>query len=192
LTAIRELQSHRRVFGRITLRDLLKGRNTQALINKNLIDSSGFGKLSYLSSERILQILDWLTQIQWLRKTDGEYPVLMLGDVPEAYWEGDKEPIKARLPLEKESNEILSKDERKKDQPEQELFDILRRLRREIADEQKVPAFVVFSDAVLREIAEVKPVTFSQFRSIKGVGQQMAVKYSGRFIVCIRDYTARH
>ena len=192
LTAIRELQSQRRVFGRITLRDLLKGRNTQALINKNLIDSAGFGKLSYLSSERILQILDWLTQIQWLRKTDGEYPVLMLGDVPEAYWEGDKEPIKARLPLEKESNEILSKDERKKDQPEQELFDILRRLRREIADEQKVPAFVVFSDAVLREIAEVKPVTFSQFRSIKGVGQQKAVKYSGRFIVCIRDYTARH
>ena len=191
LTAIRELQSRRRIFGRITLRDFLKGKNQQAMTAKNLTESPAYGKLSYLSSERILQILDWLTQIRWLRKTEGEYPVLMLGDVPETYWEEDDKPITARLPLEKGSGEISEKPEQEKDQPDKALFEDLRRLRRQIADEQKVPAFVIFSDAVLRDIAAIKPVTFSQFRAIKGIGQQKAVKYSGRFIICIRDWLNR-
>ena len=50
------------------------------------------------------------------------------------------------------------------------LFEALRRLRKEMADAQDVPAFVIFSDATLRELASAKPATLAAFRQIGGVG----------------------
>jgi len=186
--SLRELQSQRRFFGRITLRDFFKGRKTQTLINKNLTGTPGYGALSDFSAERILQILDWMTDNQWLRKTDGEYPVLMLGSLPQTGGKGEDNRVRASLPLEKEPEKSTGKGKLSLDEPSNSLFDALRRLRKELADQQHVPAYVVFSDATLREIASVQPDTFSQFRAIKGVGQAKAVKYSGQFIICIRDY----
>ena len=192
LNTVGEFQSRRRLFGRITLRDFFRGRNTQQIINKGLVDAPGFGGLSHLSPERILQILDWMTQNQLLRKTDGEYPVLALGPDAPLYMQPSEKPLTARLPLEKEKTEPLTKTDRSVLPPGDGLFEALRQLRKKIADEQHVPAYVVFSDATLMEIARSKPDTFSRFRAIKGVGQVKAVKYSGQFIVCIRDYETEH
>jgi ATP-dependent DNA helicase RecQ len=69
------------------------------------------------------------------------------------------------------------------------LFEQLRRLRKEIADDQNVPPYVVFSDATLRELAAEKPATLAAFRQIGGVGDTKLARYGERFVAAIRAFS---
>jgi ATP-dependent DNA helicase RecQ len=76
--------------------------------------------------------------------------------------------------------------------PEAEgLFERLRRLRRELADKRDVPAYVIFSDAVLREMARVAPRTAAQLRAISGVGDKKLSEFGDAFLGEIRDNQQR-
>lgn len=68
-----------------------------------------------------------------------------------------------------------------------ELFELLRRLRKEIAAEQGVPPFVVFSDQTLKEMSAKLPKTDQDLLSVKGVGEQKRLKY-GAVLEEIRNY----
>jgi len=70
------------------------------------------------------------------------------------------------------------------------LFEQLRVLRRRIADERDVPAYVIFSDVALREMARVYPTTKADFGRIPGVGQQKLRDFAEPFTTAIRDYLA--
>ncbi len=72
------------------------------------------------------------------------------------------------------------------------LFDQLRALRRKIADERDVPAYVIFSDATLREMARAYPTTTGEFRRIPGVGEQKLKDFAVTFLAEINDYLAHH
>jgi ATP-dependent DNA helicase RecQ len=71
---------------------------------------------------------------------------------------------------------------------EEGLFEALRRLRKELADERGVPPYVVFSDATLREMAAHKPQTETAFRAISGVGDVKLEQYARPFITAIEEY----
>ena len=66
-----------------------------------------------------------------------------------------------------------------------DLFQTLRSVRKQIADEQGVPPYVVFSDATLRELAERKPRTLNEFRKIGGVGDVKLERYGDAFLETI-------
>ncbi|MBI4580661.1 MAG: HRDC domain-containing protein [Planctomycetes bacterium] len=70
------------------------------------------------------------------------------------------------------------------------LYDRLRLLRREIAEAENVPAFMVFSDKVLREIARARPASELQLRSVKGVGPAKCEAYGGQVLNVIRGSVA--
>ncbi len=63
-----------------------------------------------------------------------------------------------------------------------EIFEDLRKLRRKIADAAKLPAYIVFSDATLKEMAEKCPRTSQQMLNISGVGQIKLEKYGQQFL----------
>ena len=71
-----------------------------------------------------------------------------------------------------------------------ELYEVLRSLRAQIAGEQHVPAYVVFSNAALQDMAAKAPVTPDEFRSVSGVGRVKANAYGKRFCNAIRAYLA--
>ncbi|HTV73402.1 MAG TPA: RQC domain-containing protein, partial [Candidatus Acidoferrales bacterium] len=73
---------------------------------------------------------------------------------------------------------------------DERLFQALRALRREIADERDVPAYVVFSDAVLRAMAERAPTTLSGLRAISGVGDRKLEDFGARFLATIAAFAA--
>jgi ATP-dependent DNA helicase RecQ len=75
--------------------------------------------------------------------------------------------------------------ERTEGESDPRLFEELRRLRRQIADERNVAAFVVFSDAVLHELAARRPGSLAAFRSISGIGDNKAMQFGRRFVDCI-------
>jgi ATP-dependent DNA helicase RecQ len=66
-----------------------------------------------------------------------------------------------------------------------EVFRALRDLRKELADERDVPAYVVFSDAVLRAMARELPRTAAQMRAISGVGEKKLADFGARFLAVI-------
>src|SRR5207248_2711426 len=71
---------------------------------------------------------------------------------------------------------------------DEELFERLRALRRRIADERNVPAYIIFSDATLREIARACPQNKNEFAQIGGVGQQKLKEFAEPFLAEIREY----
>ena len=71
---------------------------------------------------------------------------------------------------------------------DEELFERLRDLRRKLADERNVPAYVIFSDVSLREMARNYPTTEGEFRRISGVGAQKLKDFAAPFLSKIKDY----
>jgi ATP-dependent DNA helicase RecQ len=70
------------------------------------------------------------------------------------------------------------------------LFERLRVLRRELADQRNVPAYVIFSDVSLREMARAYPTTASEFRRVPGVGEQKLKDFAEPFLAGIAEYLA--
>ncbi|MBA3273545.1 MAG: DNA helicase RecQ [Chthoniobacterales bacterium] len=68
------------------------------------------------------------------------------------------------------------------------LFDALRSLRHTIADERDVPAYVIFSDVALREMARNYPTTPAEFRRIPGVGEQKLKDFAEPFLAAINEH----
>src|SRR5947207_12248055 len=68
------------------------------------------------------------------------------------------------------------------------LFERLRSLRRKVADERNVPAYVIFSDVSLREMARNYPTTASEFRRIAGVGEQKLKDFADVFLGDSKNY----
>ena len=68
------------------------------------------------------------------------------------------------------------------------LFALLRGVRRTLADERNVPAYVIFSDVALREMAHSYPTTPAEFRRIPGVGEQKLKDFSKVFLAAVTDY----
>lgn len=65
---------------------------------------------------------------------------------------------------------------------QQELWDQLRALRKNLADEQEVPAFTIFHDATLVEMMEILPTTLSEMNAISGVGERKLERYGSAFL----------
>jgi ATP-dependent DNA helicase RecQ len=71
---------------------------------------------------------------------------------------------------------------------DEELFAKLKDVRRRIADERNVPAFVIFSDATLREMARSFPITPEQFRAVSGVGERKQKDFAEPFTGAIAEH----
>ncbi|MEG2102432.1 MAG: helix-turn-helix domain-containing protein, partial [Flavobacterium sp.] len=68
------------------------------------------------------------------------------------------------------------------------LFETLRKLRYEIAQEEEVPAYVIFSDAALRQMEILRPMTDDDFLAVDGVGKVKLEKYGSDFINAIIEF----
>lgn len=72
--------------------------------------------------------------------------------------------------------------------PVQQLFEQLKSVRKDIAAQSGIPAFVVFSDATLLDMAQKHPLTYEEFKDVSGVGERKAAKYGRKFIGAIRKF----
>jgi ATP-dependent DNA helicase RecQ len=70
---------------------------------------------------------------------------------------------------------------------EERLFEALRALRRTLADEQKVPAYVVFHDSTLRAIAARAPRSLDELARVPGIGETKLARYGGAVLAVVRE-----
>ena len=72
--------------------------------------------------------------------------------------------------------------------PKQKLIDDLKAARLLISKQEKVPPYIIFSDKVISDIAEMLPVTVDEFAAVPGVGEKKVVRFSKTFISLVRKY----
>ena len=136
-----------------------------------------------------------LMRLGYLRSSSGEFPTIevteegmnalrsrtsvMLTRLPARLAEkGAPAPSAARTPKGR-AGDILC---------DETLFDLLRTLRRSIADELSVPAYIVFGDVTLREMARDLPLTRTALSEITGVGAKKLEQFGDAFLAAIRGY----
>lgn len=100
-------------------------------------------------------------------------------------YEGEKVKMTAVV---KKTLPTIDIKERKTAKPATGLFDILRKLRYTISKEESVPAYVIFSDATLRQMETRRPMSEAEFLTIEGVGKAKLEKYGAEFIDAIMEF----
>jgi len=82
-------------------------------------------------------------------------------------------------------------ENRKELKKDQALFEELRKLRHEIAQEEKLPAYIVFHDSVLKELARIKPKTKEEMLTIRGIRERRFEKYGKMFLEIINIFLSK-
>lgn len=100
-------------------------------------------------------------------------------------FEGEKVQLTTVQKIDKAKPEIK---ERISKTTSNSLFEILRKLRSELAKEENVPAYVIFNDATLKQFENERPMSDSEFLAIDGVGKAKLEKYGDIFIKAIIDF----
>ncbi len=90
-------------------------------------------------------------------------------------------------PIEFKEKPII-KEALKERKPDASLFEQLRQLRAKIAKEEKIPAYLVFNDATLKEMEELRPLNAEEFLNISGVGKRKLEVYGNLFIAEIQTF----
>lgn len=172
-------------YGRKMVADILKGSRDKRLLQLGFDKLSTYNIMSDSSLSRIRTILDHLIREGYLSVSDDKFETVML-NARSAEILRDRKKLEMKLPIEKEP-----KSKKKKEEDffaNSPLFSILKKLRREIADREQMPAFVVFSDAALKDMCRKLPTDYDSFLDVSGVGTHKAEKYSEAFCDAIRSY----
>jgi ATP-dependent DNA helicase RecQ len=170
---------------------VLRGSQDQRIRQNGHDQLSTFGLLANVPQK---SLRDWIEQLvgqQFLRK-EGEFNVLK---VTEAGWKllrGEVTPKLTRPAAPTKEKRKAAVIANSWDGVDRGLFDALRELRRVKASALGVPAYIVFSDATLRDMARLRPTTLIGFRSVKGVGDQKLADYGRDFVDCIAAYCRDH
>jgi ATP-dependent DNA helicase RecQ len=175
-------------FGSHHIVDVLRGADTEAIRQRGHDRLSTFGIGRDRDRKQWLAIGRELLRLGLVAEAAGQFATLSLTESGLNVLR-ERSSITLTKPF-----ELQPRRERKQRVGEircdEALFERLRNLRRQIADERDVPAYIIFSDASLREMARCHPTTATEFARIAGVGQQKLRDFAARFTAAIRDYIA--
>ena len=167
--------------------NVLRGSRNKRLLELGLDEISTYGLLKGRTRSDIHAMIDHLEGEGYLEgDPDPEFPTLSLsGTAGQVLYRGKQVMMKVEV----EPEEIAAAASSVKlSGNENELFDVLKELRMKLAKDAGVPAYVVFSNATLSDMAKKRPKNMSQFKKVSGVGEIKAAWYGETFLKCIREY----
>jgi ATP-dependent DNA helicase RecQ len=164
---------------------VLTASEEKRIIENNHNKLSTYGLLSDYSKQTVHDWIEQLTGQDYLEKT-GEYNVL---NVTEKGWSVLKgEEIPRLLKPAQKPVKISKVVEDSWEGVDKGLFEALRKLRAIIARKKGFPAYIVFGDAALRDMARRRPSTAQGFLEVKGVGEKKLQQYGKVVLGAIKDY----
>lgn len=161
-------------FGKSLVGKVLTGSKDQKISQWKFDRLSTYGLLSTWTQKEVVQLIDYLTAEQYLIPSKGQYPLLSLSPLGIDVLLGKQKVFRKQLVV----RQLVVDDE---------LLSKMKELRYDLADEQNLPPYVVFSDKTLQEFAEKLPQTSLEFLQIKGVGQNKLDKYGEAFMTLIKE-----
>jgi len=178
-------------FGAGHIANVLKGNQSDQVETWGHHGLSTFGLMAEESVAFIRYMIEQLIGQGFLRR-EGEFSTLSLTDSAKKILKGELTPVLVKPLVAAKKKEITQKGRKKKEEEwaeiDQELFQILRGKRAELARTQGVPAFVIFGDKSLRDMARIKPTTRDAFATVYGVGDYKLRTYADAFMEVIRNF----
>ena len=178
-------------FGAGHIANVLKGNLTDQVETWGHHGLSTFGLMANESVSFIRYMIEQLIGQDFLRR-EGEFSTLSLTDPARKVLRGELTPVLVKPLVAEKKKEITRRGRQKKEaewaEVDQELFQLLRRKRAQLAQKQGVPAFVIFGDKSLRDMATIKPITREAFAAVYGVGDHKLRVYADTFIEVINKY----
>ncbi len=172
-------------FGAEHIVDVLLGADTERVRRWHHEQLTTYGLMKGTSRKTLTNMVYQLLDGGLLERSAEERPVLRLNDASREVLRGTR-AVQLLQPKAKVKKNRL--DEKSWDKVEGGLFETLRTLRRQLAEERRVPAYVLFSDATLREMARVRPGSVNALLNIRGVGERKLADLGQRFLEVISNY----
>ncbi len=183
------VKASRQRYGTTVILDTVHGANTAKIRGYRMNENPHYGALAKTPTYRLRPIFNFLQLEEYICVTQDEYAIVKLTERSEQVFD-DSHRVVMKLAKEQERAGKTSAKGRKKrgaavlagGEVEETLFETLRQLRMEIAKEEKVPPYLVFSDKTLTHMCMIRPKTKEEMLSVSGVGEFKYQKYGERFL----------
>lgn len=162
-------------FGVKMIAEVLKGSKSAKVKQFNFERLSTYGLMKERKLKDISDLILRLSAMQYLDITESQYPVVTLNELSWQVLRGQKKVWQKMVIV-------------KKVKAKGELFEALRSLRKELATKEKLPPYMIFSDATLTQMATDKPTDLELMKNIRGVGEFKLQKYGEEFLTVIKSY----
>lgn len=184
------VSASRQRYGVNVIIDTVHGANTVKIRQYRMTENPYYAVCAKTPVYKLRQVMNHLMLNEYLTVTNDEYAIVKLTAESAKVMKSDQ-PIMMKMAKEQELA-VRAKGEKKSrklkaagvelNQQDEALFEKLRRLRTEIAKEEKVPPYIVFSDKTLVHMCAVKPQTRDKMLTVSGVGEFKYEKYGERFL----------
>ncbi|AHX18853.1 DNA helicase RecQ [Bacillus cereus] len=163
-------------FGKQMIAQVLTGSKNKKVIEFNFHTLPTYGLLSNRSVKEVSEFIEFLISDELIAVEHGTYPTLKVTEKGKEVLLGKENVLrKERV----ETRQIVQ------DHP---LFEVLREVRKEIAQGEGVPPFVIFSDQTLKDMCVKMPQSDSELLTVKGIGEHKLVKYGSRFLQAVQHF----
>lgn len=163
-------------FGKQMIAQVLTGSKNKKVIEFNFHTLPTYGLLSNRSVKEVSEFIEFLISDELIAVEHGTYPTLKVTEKGKEVLLGKENVLrKERV----ETKQIVQ------DHP---LFEVLREVRKEIAQGEGVPPFVIFSDQTLKDMCAKMPQSDSELLTVKGIGEHKLVKYGSHFLQAVQHF----
>ena len=174
--------------GKGTVVNTLHGSKSSRLLDLGIDEIKTYGIMSSVPTMQIRELIDYLEDNEYLY-TDTLYKTIRLTDKAKEILFDNKHiemPYKDMPKNKKVRPNTFSVEQYLK--TDENLYEVLRQLRYETSQRENIPAYIVFSNAALKDMSSKKPTTYEEFLNVSGVGEVKAERYGEEFIKAVKTY----
>lgn len=184
-------------FGMTMVCDILKGSQNAKVRRYGFENNSAFGMLGDFTLSEVRDMVRQCIDDGYLDQSDGKYPVVSLTADGRQALSGHQRIVQQKVVSTEPVPELPKRQQKRRagaidEDALRPLFDTLRAVRLELAKDEHIPPFVIFSDATLWDMAALKPDSLEAMSDIKGVGSFKLHKYGRQFVSAIQSYIDNH
>ncbi|USG65577.1 DNA helicase RecQ [Brevibacillus ruminantium] len=163
-------------YGASLVAQVLKGSRNKKVLQFGFEKLPTYGLMSDYTEKQIVDLIELFIAEGYLRVTENQYPTLALGE--------------RALPVLKGEEQVWQKVfiRPTKREEDDELFERLRQLRKELSQKEGVPPYVIFHDSTLKELSQLCPTEKEAMLTVKGIGAAKFEKYGHIFLTCLQEY----
>ncbi|WP_234734481.1 DNA helicase RecQ [Tellurirhabdus bombi] len=172
-----------------TLIDVLRGSRSQSVMQHNYHLIKTYGAGSDLKFEEWRNYIQQLINIGVIEIAYDNHYALRRGILADSVLFQNRR-IDLVKPEEAEQAKAEKKPKTKTEAVRDELLDRLKALRKQLADEQNVPPYVIFTDSTLEDMARLRPANAGDFRNVSGVGDRKLALFGKSFMGVITNFLA--
>lgn len=184
-------------YGQAVVIGTLIGAKRARLTELGVANYRSYGVLANKKEAELRRLIAQMVEEGYLIQTDGAYSVLQLGEIQALKEENARVIIRAVEERKEEKAERKRKEKRKKSTDSLTvagfaLFERLRALRLEIAREEAMPPYIIFSDKTLIDMCAKVPKNQQEMLAVSGVGENKFLKYGQKFLDEVRSFSTNN